>query len=380
MKIALFTDTYTPEVNGVAQTLSQLTRYLDASDHQYIVITPKFAMGRSKHEPPIYPQSSFPFPLYRDCRLSLPSMRKIRQLLHNFQPDIIHIATPFTIGITGLFYAKRFDIPMIASYHTNFDQYLSYYHLSWLSKPIWRYMEWFHQSMEKIFVPSESTWEELSQHQFHHLKIWKRGIDQSIFYPNDHKQPIRNKYQIKEKFVLCYAGRLAPEKNTTILAYLFQNIPTEWQEDIHWLIAGDGPDMPLLKKHAPPHATFTGFLPHDQLAEVYSVSDLMIFPSETETFGNVVLEALACGTPVIGANAGGVKHLIQHRLTGILCSKGKPTEYVRAIIELFHHPEWLSQLSDRSVRYTELLGWQHRCEELLTAYQEVIEKKRLLHA
>ncbi len=206
MKIAIFTDTFLPDVNGVAKTLGRLTRYLDKTNHSYIVISPK----RSRKEQgtkQIYLQSSFPFPLYPDCRISVPNKNEIKELLHSFNPDIIHVATAFSIGLCGIRYAKKFDIPLVGSYHTDFDHYLQYYHLPLLSKPLWRYMEWFHQSMARIFVPSTYTFEQLNKRNFSNIQVWERGVDSSIFHPNYSKDQIRQKYNISKKIYtqLCRA-------------------------------------------------------------------------------------------------------------------------------------------------------------------------------
>ncbi|SER79087.1 Glycosyltransferase Family 4 [Gracilibacillus ureilyticus] len=381
MKIAIFTDTFLPDVNGVAKTLGKLTKYLDHTNHSYIVISPK-QTGSEPETEQIYPQSSFPFPLYKECRISVPKKAEIRDLLLSFAPDIIHVATPFSIGLCGLQLAKKLNIPLVGSYHTDFDHYLHYYHLSLLSKPLWRYMEWFHQHMARIFVPSAHTYNQLMQRNFRNIQIWKRGVDTSVFHPHYDQNSIRIKYNIQQKYILSYAGRLAPEKNIEVMAYLFKNIPEHLQNQIHWIIVGDGPSRQYLEENKSENVSFTGFLPQSEIAPIVSASDLFVFPSESETFGNVVLEALACGTPVVGANAGGVKTIIQEGFTGLLCSPQKQHEYSKAIASILENEEWRQQLGENAIRYAQKQRWEDRFEELLSGYQAVIlnEKETTKHA
>ncbi|KAB8131770.1 glycosyltransferase family 1 protein [Gracilibacillus oryzae] len=375
MKIAIFTDTFLPDVNGVAKTLGRLTTYLDSSNHHYIVISPKQTRNESATDQ-IYPQSSFPFPLYKECRISLPKKTEIKNLLLSFEPDIIHVATPFSIGLCGLQLAKKLNIPLVGSYHTDFDHYLHYYHLSLLSRPLWRYMEWFHQSMSRIFVPSAHTFSQLQKRDFHNIQIWKRGVDTTVFHPHYNHSEIRKKYNIKQKYILSYVGRLAPEKNIETLAYLFKNLPEQLNRQIHWSIIGDGPSKQYLEEHKTANVTITGFLSQKEVAPFLASSDLFVFPSESETFGNVVLEALACGTPVAGANAGGVKTIIQEGFTGMLCRQGKKDDYINAIASILENSIWRQQLEENAVRYAQKQRWEDQFEDLLTGYQEVINEER----
>ncbi|GAE92840.1 glycosyltransferase [Gracilibacillus boraciitolerans JCM 21714] len=159
--------------------MERFTQFLDQTDHCYIVISPKQPKGEIDAGK-IYRQSSFRFPLYKDCRISLPNTNFLKDIILSFQPDIIHLATPFSIGLSGLHIAKKYQIPVVGSYHTDFDQYLKYYHLNFLSKPLWRYMKWFHQPLLRIFVPSSVTYQQLQKRGFTNLQIWQRGVDTKI--------------------------------------------------------------------------------------------------------------------------------------------------------------------------------------------------------
>ncbi|MGN8645324.1 glycosyltransferase family 4 protein [Gracilibacillus sp. HCP3S3_G5_1] len=375
MKIAIFTDTFLPDVNGVAKTLGRFTKYLDRTNHSYIVISPK-QTRKEISAGQIYRQSSFPFPLYKDCRISLPNTIHLKEIIKKFQPDIIHVATPFSIGLTGLHLAKKYNIPVVGSYHTDFDQYLKYYHLTLLSKALWRYMEWFHQPLRRILVPSSVTYQQLQQKGFRNLQIWQRGVDTTIFHPHYSMEEIRKKYKIKERYILSYVGRLAPEKNVELLPHIAKQLPAVLQKDIHWLIVGDGPSKTDLEKDWHQNVTYTGFLTQREVANIVAASDIFVFPSETETFGNVVLEALATGTPVVSANAGGVKNIVQEGFTGKLCDCNNIDSFIQAIRSILSDKDWRDQLEQNAVRYAQKQRWEDRFEELIITYQFILDETK----
>ncbi|MDQ0245968.1 glycosyltransferase involved in cell wall biosynthesis [Bacillus fengqiuensis] len=371
MKIALFTDTFAPDINGVANTLKRFTDYLKMKDIPFRVFAPE-GTNDDLFSAHIHRFASLPFFLYPECRLALPNMLKIKASLQDFQPDIIHVATPFNMGLCGLHYAKKMNIPIVGSYHTDFDQYLKYYDLEFLSSLLWKYMNWFHRSLRCIFVPSPSTKEHLQPHGFTNVSIWSRGVDTALFHPYYDRFDVRIKYNIKRPYILTYAGRLAPEKNLDLLMKIARSLPAHIKHQTHWLIVGDGPLKEELQKKALEHMTFTGFLNKEQLANIYAASDLFVFPSATETFGNVVLESLAAGTPAIAANAGGVKHIVQHDGTGYLCDPDSVSQFVHYITFCLENLHKRIQLGHRARQYALTQTWESIFDGLLAQYEEAL--------
>ncbi|WP_456277921.1 glycosyltransferase family 4 protein [Bacillus sp. AK128] len=372
MKIAIFTDTYTPQVNGVAKTLKRFTDFLEQEGHECIVFTPDCSDQLDHYSTHIHRFTSLPFFLYPECRLAIPNMNQVKQQLLKFQPDLIHVATPFNVGLCGIHYAKKLNIPLVGSYHTDFNQYLDYYELPFLAPLLWKYMRWFHRSFLKIFVPSLETKEQLKRQGFTNLYLWSRGVDSTLFKPNPLSSTIREQYQIKEKYILSYVGRLAPEKDIQTLSETIRSLPNHLQKQIHWLIVGDGPLKEELANQVPANVTFTGYLNGESLASIYSASDLFVFPSPTETFGNVVLEALACGTPVIGANSGGVKTIVSPGKTGILCEPRQIDSFVQAIDELLSNDTKRLQMSKAARQYALTQNWNAIFNDLLYEYETTI--------
>ncbi len=233
-------------------------------------------------------------------------------------------------------------------------------------------MTWFHSALEKIFVPSAETLQQLKQHGFSNLELWPRGVDCKLFHPYYDKLSVRRQYSISKKYLLTYAGRLASEKNVDILLDIAQLLPPHFDEDIHWLIVGDGPLRAQIEEAAPKNMTFTGYLTAQQLAEVYSASDLFVFPSPTEIFGNVVLESMASGTPVIGANAGGVKSIIQNGVTGYLCEPGNAKNFSSSITSLLKNHQVRTRMGFDGREYALTQKWDGIFDNLIGQYKAVI--------
>lgn len=372
MKIAIFTDTYTPQVNGVAKTLERLTNYLHRKGIDYTLFAPQNVKDNNENNH-VQKLKSIPLAVYPECRLALPNLHFVKKKLEHFQPDLIHVATPFTMGLLGKYYATKLNIPLVGSYHTDFDAYLSYYKMDFLSPVLWNYLRWFHNSLQKTFVPSLETFKQLKEKQFHHLSIWSRGVDCNLFNPKGNDAGIRQNYSITAKHILTYAGRLAPEKDIETLQSVIAMVNENRANDVHWLIAGDGPLAKEMKaRFNKKNVTFTGYLKPERLAHVYAASDLMVFPSATETFGNVVLESMACGTPVIGANAGGVKNIISNTKNGLLCTPKCPHEFANAIHSLLEDQDARQKMGIAARHYALSQSWDNIFARLVDEYADVL--------
>ncbi|WP_025025920.1 glycosyltransferase family 4 protein [Caldalkalibacillus mannanilyticus] len=373
MRIAIFTDTYTPEINGVARTLDKFTTYLTRNRITFQVFAPE-----SSSSIPTLPQiqrfTSLPFFLYPECRITIPNPIQMKLILDQFKPSLIHVATPFNLGLYGTHYGRKLNIPTVASYHTHFDAYLQYYHLLFLQKWIWRYMRWFHQSCKKVYVPSQSTKEKLVEHHIHHdIEIWGRGVDHTFFTPAKRSNRIREKYNIKEKNILLYVGRIAPEKDIDVLFYAFHSLPESLKENSHLLIVGDGPLLQELRERPHPQISFAHFVEGQELAEIYASSDLFLFPSSTETFGNVVLEAMASGLPIIGAQAGGVQHLITHAENGFLCKPKDAQSFVEHTKIVLEYEQLRLVMAAEAREFALSQSWDEIFAKLISSYSQVIE-------
>ncbi|WP_270179660.1 glycosyltransferase family 4 protein [Alkalihalobacillus sp. CinArs1] len=377
MKLALFTDTYYPEVNGVSKTLGRLTSYMERHSIEYKLFAPDSNNDVDLFSSNIHRFASTKFFLYPECRMALPKLGLLRKQLQGFNPDLLHIATPFNIGLSGLHYGKKLSIPMVASYHTNFDSYLNHYHLEWSAPFIWKYLLWFHQPFSSIFVPSKDTLDRLQEKGFDQLKLWKRGVDCTQFSPSKKSNAVRERYAIKEKYIFLFVSRLAPEKNLETLRKIMWKLPQGIKDHSRWLVVGDGPSLPKFRENLPDNVTLTGYKHGEELSELYASADLFVFPSATETFGNVALESLASGTPVIAANAGGLIEVVSHNRNGVLCSPYSEADYIRSIERLLEDPTERLMMGYEGRRYALIQSWDAIFGRLVEDYETVIGNKKV---
>lgn len=372
MRVALFTDTFAPQVNGVTMTLSRLIDYWDHKNIDYIVFAPD---ASEDHDTSIRIKRimSVPFPMYPECRISLSRYAKIEKQLVEFQPDLIHLATPFTLGLIGQRFGLRHKVPLVASYHTNFDQYLDYYKLPLLKKMFWSYTSWFHGQCERNYCPSTATKELLEDNGVTNVELWSRGIDTKQFSPRWKNNKVLEKYGIQDsKLLLLYVGRLAPEKDLDILLESYRTLPPDVAEQVHLIMVGDGPLMAKLAKEEYSNITWTGFLKGDTLSEIYASSDVFVFPSGTETFGNVALEAMASGLPVIGVEAGGVTDLITHFKDGLLCRPRSVESFREGINLLVRNPHLRLQMAYFARLSAGKRDWHSEFSRLMDSYSHVL--------
>lgn len=289
MRIAIVTDAWHPQINGVVTTLTRTVSLLVEAGHEVTVINPLMF-------------KTFPCPTYPEIRLSLLPGRRIKKLLDSFKPDAIHIATEGFLGWSARSYCLKNGLRFTTSYHTRFPEYIR------LRSPIplsfsYAFIRRFHAKAQRTMVASEDLRAELSQRGFKNLKLWSRGVDTEIFKPRpkDFIQDIRPIYM--------YVGRVAVEKN--IEEYLKLDLSgTKY-------VIGDGPAMKEMQSKYP-QVRFTGYKRGEELAKHVAASDVFVFPSRTDTFGLVMLEALSCGVPVAAYPVTGPKNIIHSGVTGIL--------------------------------------------------------------
>lgn len=376
MRLALFTDTFVPQMNGVALTLGRLTDYLNRRGVDHLVFSPK-STGDQIYADPIRPITSIPFFLYPECRLALPNLATLRNELNRFQPDLLHLATPFNIGLCGLHYARKHHIPHVASYHTHFDRYLAYYRMKAAVPLYWSYMKWFHQSCDVTFAPSLDTIDSLENQGFNRMLLWSRGVDCTLYTPDKNSEDVRSRYGIKAPYLFLYVGRIAPEKDIDTLAAIMKSLPDSVKKQVHWLIVGDGPQLPELREQAPDNVTFAGYKQGEELAQIYASADLFVFPSSTETFGNVVQEAMASGLPVIAANSGGVRDMVQPGQTGVLCTPRQSQSFVLEICSLIEDTERLASFRIEARNFAEGRSWDAIFDQLLHDYEQIIDNRSI---
>ncbi len=376
MKIALFADTFYPQVNGVANTLNKLVQYYEEKGIEYKIFVPKYDEEQMKTDG-IERFYSIKFIFYPESRITFPNTFRISSVLSDFQPDVIHIMTEFNMGIAGLNYGKRHGTPTISNYTTNFSQYTDYYNMKFLKNPIWNYMRWFHTQNDVTLCPSIAAQKLLHSHGIHNTKLFSRGIDYKNFHPMNRSNRLRQELGIGDKIAFLYVGRVSFEKDLDILSSSYQRIQKKYPDQTVMIITGDGPYIEKCRQMFPKDTIFTGFKRGKELSEIYASSDIFVCPSSTETFGNVVLEAMASGLAVIGADAGGVGEIIQHRVTGLIFQQRNCESLSTSMEELLQNIEFRDQLKTGGREYSVNRSWDKIFEGLFDIYEEIIEKRRI---
>ena len=307
LRLALFTDTYAPQVNGVARTLERLVAAVEARGGSVRVETVDDPDAAADARVVRWP--SAPFWAYPQLRMSAPLRKDVAAGLAKWRPTLVHSTTPFGIGLAGRAVARHLQVPFVTSYHTAFGEYLKHYGLSVLDRASWPYLRWFHNSGRRTFAPSRVVASQLVTEGFRDLRVWGRGVDRARFHPRHRSPEMRAAMGARENdVVVAYVGRIAPEKQVSLAAEAMRAV-TARHGHVRFAIAGDGPDLARCRALAPTNSWFAGSLSGDALSAFYASADLFIFPSTTETFGNVVLEAMASGLPVIAPDVGATLEL-----------------------------------------------------------------------
>lgn len=311
--------------------------------------------------------------MYPELQLARPMGRKGRELLRRFRPDLVHVATESTVGWSGRGWARRNGIPLVSSFHTDFPAYLAGYGFGGLEGFLWRGLRAFHSAARITFCPSSATREQLRARGFaHDVRIWSRGVDTRQFSPGWRREAVRKEIAPGAHRILVYTGRLAPEKRLDVLMDAFPQVREAMGENVALVLVGDGPWMGQLREREVEGVHFLGYRRGRALSEVYAAGDLFVFPSDTETFGNVVTEALASGLPVVAPAKGGVMDSVLPGETGELVAPGDPGAFARAVIRILSDEEYRQALSQKARAFAQRRSWATIMDGLVDDYGEAL--------
>jgi len=373
MRVTLVTETYFPQVNGVSRTLGELARFLTGSGDRVQLIHPDYGAAVDRER--VQTVRSIALPFYKELHLPRPPFGSIHRAIDSFRPEVVHIATEATLGLSVLRFALRRRFPVVSSFHTNFDQYSGHYRVGWARGLIWRYLRWFHNRTRETYVPSDTTIRELERRGFERMVLWKRGVDSSLFRPGrvGRHEVRRALGWSADDVVITYVSRIATEKNVDYLADALAKVASR-RPDVRILMVGDGPSRPALEQRIGSFARFAGCRHGEDLADHYAASDIFAFASLTETFGNVVLEAMASGLPVVALRAGGVGETVQSGSTGSLVEPSEPPErFASALLGLIEQPEERRRMAQAARIYALSQSWGAIMAALRGRYQSVID-------
>lgn len=322
LRICLLTETFPPEVNGVSFTLAHLARGLCEQGSQVEVLRPaRESTGKDDDPWSEVDLPARPIPNYPQLRFGLPCSKLLRTRWEAQRPDVIYLATEGPAGFSALRVANKMGIPVVSGFHTNFDLYLSHYKISFLKPIVDSYLRWFHNRTLATFAPTDWIIEELEKKGYENVRMLSRGVDRALFTPQRRSDILRKQWGAGEldRVLLC-VSRVAAEKNLELACKLFEQMIEQGKAKVG-VIVGDGPEKEKLSRKFP-SIIFTGCLNKLVLARHYASADLFVFPSTTETFGNVVTEALTSGLPVLAYDYAAPSKYIEHAKNGFLSTLG----------------------------------------------------------
>ncbi len=330
LDIAFVTETYPPEVNGVAMTVGRLVGGLRELGHRVSVIRPR--QGRSdagsEHELAL---PGLPLPGYPGLRFGLPAGGRLARQWRQWRPDLVHVVTEGPLGWSAVSTARRLGIPVTSGFHTNFDRYSVHYGVGWLRPAVAAYLRTLHRRTRATMVPTAALAADLAGEGIAGVRVVGRGVDTVLYDPARRSPGLRSSWGVAHGAPVClYVGRLAPEKNLALARRTFAAIRAR-HPAARMVWVGDGPSATQLAAEHPDHH-FAGLRRGDDLAAHYASADLFLFPSLTETYGNVVAEAMASGLPVVAYRSAAAAELVEHEQNGVVASPGDESAYIAAAL------------------------------------------------
>ncbi len=368
MKIALFTETFLPKVDGIVTRLTKTVEHLVGGGDEVLLFCPEGApevyMGARVIGVP-----AMPLPLYPELKLALPRP-SVAEALEAFGPEVVHVVNPAVLGLGGIWMARTRQIPLVASYHTHLPKYLEHYGMGVFEPVLWELLKAAHNQADLNLCTSSAMVEELSERGIQHTALWQRGVDTELFRPELRSDAMRRTllgHHSASDSLLLYVGRLSAEKQIERIRPVLEALP-----EARLALVGDGPHRQQLERvFGGTATTFVGYLGGEALASAYASADAFLFPSSTETLGLVLLEAMAAGCPVVGAQRGGIPDIVTDGVNGCLYDPDEPTSLTASTSRLLASPERREELRGAARREAERWGWAGATDQLRGFYRQV---------
>jgi glycosyltransferase involved in cell wall biosynthesis len=318
---------------------------------------------------------AMPLPLYPELKLALPRPA-VSDALDRFAPDLVHVVNPAVLGLGGIWLARSRGLPLVASYHTHLPKYLEHYGMGMLEPLLWELLKTAHNQAQLNLCTSTAMVTELASKGIQHTALWQRGVDTELFKPSSRSEAMRARLHGQHTDtgnLLLYIGRLSAEKQIERIRPVLDALP-----QTRLALVGDGPYRPQLERLFEGTATtFVGYLAGEDLASAYASGDAFLFPSSTETLGLVLLEAMAAGCPVVGANRGGIPDIVSHGENGCLYDPDQPASLVSAVKILLGDPDTRRTLRQAAREEAERWGWGSATDQLRGYYARVVHPSKV---
>jgi glycosyltransferase involved in cell wall biosynthesis len=373
LRLAIVTETYPPEVNGVSLTIARFVEGLRARHHDVQLIRPR----QTKHDAGSNQEVLFrglPIPRYPHLKMGLPARNALIKLWSLRRPDVVHVVTEGPLGWSALQAAHKLKLPVTSDFRTNFHAYSGHYGIGWLQKPIFAYLRKFHNRTQCTMVPTDALRRQLQKMGFHNVRVVARGVDTNLFSPRKRSAALRATWGANDNTpVVIYVGRLAAEKNlkAVIAAYTAMQ---EQHPALKLVLVGDGPERNSLKERMP-DAIFAGMQRGEALAEHYASGDIFLFPSITETFGNVTPEAMASGLAVVAYDYAAAAQLIKNGISGRLIPYDDTAAFTTAAVEVLSAWPDMRAMGLAARQTTESLDWEKLVSDLESVFHTAAQMR-----
>ena len=377
LNISVVTETFPPDINGVAHTLSKTVAGLQKNGHNIWLVRPRIEkreLAKSQDGFNELLVKGMPIPFYKQLRMGLPAKKELHRLWSYKRPDVVHIATEGPLGWSALQVAKKLKIPISTDFRTNFHAYSSHYGIGWLSGAILAYMRKFHNTAGATMVPTHQLAQSLSNAGFERLHVVPRGIDTELFSPSKRSLALRESWHAdSQTVVMLYVGRLAVEKNLELVLHTY-NMAKRQHRNIKLVLVGDGPLRHDLEA-SNPDVIFAGFRTSEDLAKHYASADMFVFASQTETFGNVTLEAMASGLAVVAFKHAGAGELIQNGVNGMLADYDSNFQFEMAAQALLNTPDLMKFVREQASLSAKSMGWEVIVAKTESVLHDICDKQ-----
>lgn len=372
MKIALYTGTYVKDKDGAVKSITQLVSSFRNNGHQVTVWSPDVSSKDNHDGLTVHTMPAVPIPQYPDYKLGFFRPETKRQI-DAFAPDIVHISTPDIVGKAFLHYAKKKSLPLASAFHTDFPSYLQYYRIKFVEKPLWKYLTWFYNCCDIVFAPNESVRLKLEEQNIRNVEIWSRGVDKELFDPFRRSQQLRTAWNADGRTVFIYAGRFVLYKDIEVVMKVYERFQEAgYAHSVRFVMIGSGPKESEMKRRMP-EAIFPGYLTGVELSAAYASGDIFLFPSITEAFCNVALEALASGLPVVVSDEGGCRDIVERSGGGLVARSGDVEDFFGKCLGLLENSVWCRELKAHGLAFAETKSWSAINRVVIDRYQNMVD-------
>lgn len=375
MKVVYFTESLLPHVDGVSRTLAQLFGFLEQRGVDFRIYSPFVPGPEVSWSGRVRPVRFIRFPLYPDYRVSSPFGRAVWREVEAWKPDLVHVVSPTPLASRAQKWAQKRGIPVVSSFHTHFVSYFRYYGAPWAEGFGWRMLKRFYDRCERVYVPTHAIIRELAEHGIANTELWSRGIDLARFSPEHRSDALRAEAGAgPDTPILLMVSRLVKEKDMADLVEM-ERILRDRGNTHRLVLVGDGPMRGELQA-ALPHAHFAGHQTGEALARWYASGDVFVFPSTTETFGNVVLEAQASGMPAVVVDRGGPPDLVQPGETGFIARGNDPADLAEKCETLLRDPARRARMGRQAREAARERDWAAINGRLIDSYGAIVDQHR----